>query len=148
MSRSARRAGWVAVATVLSAVLAGPAWRGARSLMRTRRAVATFVAILAAAEARDLDAVRPLCTARYLRESPPRLATGGGLIGLPRRLHKNFRVWSRGDEVWLCPTDRSSRVPVYRLAVEGGVCRFDGLVGLIRPGGTIEPAGESGGGRD
>ncbi len=144
MSPMARRAGWVAGAIAGAALLAVPASRGARSLMMTRRAVATFVAILAAADDQDLDAIRPLCTDRYLRARPPAPSPGGGVVGFPRGIHQNFQAWREGAEVWLCPTDRVG--PVYRFSFEGGACRFDGLVGLLRPGGRVEratgPAGE------
>jgi hypothetical protein len=109
--------------------------------MMTRRAVSTYVAILAAANARDLDALRPLYTDRYLRAHPPALSPGGGVVGLPRGIHPNFQAWREGDEVWLCPTDRVG--PVYRFVFEGGACRFDGPVGLLRPGGRVERSDEA-----
>ena len=60
------------------------------------------------------------------------------MVGLPRGIHRNFQAWREGDEVWLCPTDRVG--PVYRFVFEGGAWKFDGLVGLLRPGGRVEPA--------
>lgn len=140
MSWSARRAGWVVLA--LAALSAIPAARAIRSLAMTHRAVATFSSILDAADGPDLAALRPLCTERYLRSHPLARAPGGGVVGLPRGIHPNFRAWRHGDEVWLCPTDRVG--PVYRFAFEAGACRFDGVVGLLRPGGRVELTGEPG----
>jgi hypothetical protein len=140
LSRFKKRAGWVLVLVVLLMALGMTSFRVVRSLLMTRRAVATFVAILDAANAQDLVALGPLCTERYLKAHPPSPSTGGGVVGLPRGIHKNFQAWREGDQVWLCPTDRIG--PVYRFVFEGGSCKFDGLVGLLRPGGRVEQAVE------
>jgi hypothetical protein len=136
-----KRAGWLLILVVLLAALGATSSRVVRSLMMTRRAVATYVAMLAAANAQDLDALGPLCTDRYLKAHPPERSPGGGVVGLPRGIHKNFQAWREGDEVWLCPTDRVG--PVYRFVFEGGAYKFDGLVGLLRPGGRVERAGDA-----
>src|SRR4051794_4758512 len=87
-------------------VLAFPLGRMARSLAVTHRVVATYTALIAAANAQDLEAVRRRCTARYLRTHPLAPAPEGGVVGLPRNIHKNFQVWREGPDVWLCPTNR------------------------------------------
>ncbi len=132
------RARWALIGLAAAALLAVPASRGIRSLMMTRRAVATYVALLAAADAQDLDAVRALCTARYLRAHPPAPAPGGGVKGLPRGIHPDFRAWRDGEAALLCPTGRASRRPAYRFVFEGGGCRFDGPAGLLLPDGRVE----------
>ena len=104
----------------------------------TRGGVATFTSLLAYANAGDLDAVRSLCSRRYLGSHRLELSPEGGVVGLPRNIHKNFQAWPEGDEVWLCPTDRVG--PVYRFVLEGGSWKFDGLVGLLRAGGRVERA--------
>jgi hypothetical protein len=58
------------------------------------------------------------------------------MVGFPRNIHKNFQVWSEGDEVWLCPTNRVG--PVYRFVLEGASWKFDGPVGVLKPGGQVE----------
>jgi hypothetical protein len=136
-----KRAGWFLILVALLAALGVTSARVVRSLMATRRAVATYVAILSAVNAQDLEALGPLCTDRYLRAHPPARSSGGGVVGLPRGIHKNFQAWREGDEVWLCPTDRVG--PVYRFVFEGGACKLDGLAGLLRPGGRVERAAEA-----
>jgi len=128
-------------ALLLAVALAGPAARGVRSLRMTRRAMATYTALLAAANAQDLDAARALCSRRFVATHRLAASAGGGIAGLPRNIHRNFQVWREGDEVWLCPTDRVG--PVYRFAAEAGSWKFDGPVGLLRPGGRVERAEEA-----
>ena len=130
----------VAAGLVVAGLLGWGAVRVAASLAVTRRAVATFAALVGAANSGDLDAVRPLCSGRYLRSHRPEVAPGGGVVGLPRNIHKNFQVWRDGAVVLLCPTDRVG--PVYRFVPEGGRWKFDGLAGLLRSGGRVEPAGD------
>lgn len=134
------RKGWVVLGLVAAGVLGWGAARVVGSLVVTRRAVATFAALVGAANAGDLDAIGPLCSARYLREHRPEAAPGGGVVGLPRNIHKNFQAWREGGVVLLCPSDRVG--PVYRFVPEGGRWKFDGLAGLLRAGGRVEPAGE------
>lgn len=126
---------WLIVVAALVAALAAPALGVVRSLMMTRQAVAAYARMIAAANAQDLDAVRAECSARYLREHELVASEGGGVVNLPRGIHRNFRAWREGDEVWLCPTDRQG--PVYRFVPERGGFRFDGPVGLLR-GGRVE----------
>jgi hypothetical protein len=76
-----------------------------------------------------LDAARLLCSKRYLTEHPLKLAPEGGLVGIPRNLHKNFKAWSEGNDVLICTLNRVG--PVYRFVHEDGRWRFDGLVGIL-----------------
>ena len=135
-----RRVGWTLGSLLLAGLLIAPLSSVVRSLRMTRGGMATFTALVAWANAQDLDAVRSLCSSRYLASHPIRRSTEGGVVGLPRNIHKNFQVWREGGEIWLCPTNRVG--PVYRLVLEGGSWRFDGLVGLLRSGGRVEPVGE------
>ena len=131
-----RRLRWALAALGLAAVLAYPTARMVRSLRMTRGGVSTFAAMVAHANAGDLDSVRSLCSRRYLGSRRVELSPEGGVFGLPRNIHRNFRAWVEGDEVRLCPTDRVG--PVYRFVFEGGSWKFDGPVGLLRPGGKVD----------
>ncbi len=106
----------------------------------TRGGVATFTNLVGSANAGDLDAVRSLCSRRYLESHRIERSTEGGVVGLPRGIHKNFQAWVEGEDVWLCPTNRVG--PVYRFVLEAGAWKFDGLVGLLEAGGQVEPASE------
>jgi hypothetical protein len=134
------RTRWFLVALVAAALLALPASRAVRSLSMTRGGVATFTNLLASANAGDIDAVRSLCSRRYLDAHRVERAREGGVVGLPRAIHKNFQAWVEGEEVRLCPTNRVG--PVYRFVLEGRAWKFDGLVGLLGAGGRVEPAGD------
>ena len=124
----ARRRAWalgLAVAAVLAAALAGMvAWTAP-----VRRAVRAYTALLAAANRQDLDALRRLCSARYLRAHALRPAAEGGVVGIPRNIHPNFQAWRDGPDVLLCPTNRVG--PIYRFVLERGAWRFDGPVGVL-----------------
>jgi hypothetical protein len=102
-----------------------------------RQAVSAYTALLGAANRQDIEAVRRLCTERYLQAQPPQPAREGGVIGLPRNIHKNFQAWRHGPFVWLCPTNRVG--PLYQFVFEGGAWRFDGPIGLLRGRGQIVP---------
>jgi hypothetical protein len=102
-----------------------------------RQAVSTYLALMDAADHGDIDAVRRLCTDRYLASHDPEPARGGGVVGLPRNIHKNFRAWRHGQNVWLCPTNRVG--PLYQFVFEHDSWRFDGPVGILRPRGEVIP---------
>lgn len=102
-----------------------------------RDAVRTYTQLIQAANREDLNAIESLCTERYRKTHVLKFATEGGMIGLPRNIHKNFQVWREGDEVWLCPTNRVG--PVYRFVLSDNQWKFDGLVGQLVPGGRVEP---------
>jgi hypothetical protein len=135
-----RRVAWVVGVLAVLALLASPAARVVRSLRMTRGGMATFTSLLASANVQDLGAVRALCSRRYLETHVIKGSPEGGVVGLPRNIHKNFQVWSEGDEVWLCPTNRVG--PVYRLVFEAGTWKFDGLVGRLVAGGRVEISDE------
>jgi hypothetical protein len=105
-----------------------------------RNAIRCYAALMTAANGQDLAAAERLCTRRYRRSHHLRLADEGGIVGLPRNIHKNFRAWRRGAEVWLCPTNRVG--PVYRFIPEDGGWKFDGPIGLLTPDGQVVPMAE------
>ena len=137
-----RRVGLILAGLLVAGIVAAPLSRVFHDLQKTREAMRTFTALVSFGNAQDLQGVRSLCTKRYLDAHPIIPATEGGVVGLPRNIHKNFQVWNESGQVWLCPTDRVG--PVYRLYVEteGGGYKFDGPVGLLRPGGRTEPLGD------
>ena len=65
----------------------------------------------------------------------PEPAREGGIVGLPRNIHKNFQAWRHGPHVWICPTNRVG--PVYQFVREAGAWRFDGPVGILRGRGEV-----------
>jgi hypothetical protein len=107
-----------------------------------RGATRTYWDLIGAANRSNLDAARRLCSARYLRTHDLTLAPEGGIVGLPRNIHKNHQVWRHGDAVWLCPTNRVG--PVYQFVYEEGSWRFDGPVGLLEPGHRLTPMPDAG----
>jgi hypothetical protein len=136
-----KRVAWVAGALVVLAMLASPATRAVRSLRMTRGGMSTFTSLVASANVQNLEAVRSLCSARCRETHAIERSSEGGVIGLPRNIHKNFQVWREGDEVWLCPTNRVG--PVYRLVLEAGSWKFDGLVGRLDARGRVEVSVEA-----
>ncbi|WP_422930334.1 hypothetical protein [Singulisphaera sp. PoT] len=95
-----------------------------------RRVVSLYTDLLAAANRQDLEGVRAVCSARYLKGHEIVAAAEGGVAGLPRNIHPNFQTWWQGSNIWLCPTNRTG--PVYQFVRERGDWRFDGPVGLLR----------------
>ena len=127
---------WSWAAIGLGAVATGlvvPSWIA--GLRATHGAVAAYVDLITAANAGDLAGVRRACSARYAATHPIRAAKEGGVVGLPRNIHKNFQAWRRGDHVLLCPTNRVG--PVYRFVREGDAWKFDGPAGILGPGGQL-----------
>ncbi|HMB02311.1 MAG TPA: hypothetical protein VKP69_01060 [Isosphaeraceae bacterium] len=131
-----------AVALALGAGLAATAlWT-----RPVRRAVATYTELISLANRPDLepgdrlDRARRLCSARYLRTHRLTPAGEGGIVGLPRNIHKNFQAWRQGPNVWICPTNRIG--PVYQFVPEGKGWRFDGPVGVLRPRGEFVPSAD------
>jgi hypothetical protein len=85
-----------------------------------------------------IAAARALCSRRYLQTHKLDVADDRqGLVGIPRNLNKNFNAWREGANVWICPTNRVG--PVYQFVLEDGSWRFDGPVGILRPGGIVIP---------
>ena len=128
------RRAWVIAALIASAVIGFSAgltlWTAP-----TRASLATYLELLNAANTQDIAAASRLCSTRYRAEHPLKAAPQGGLIGLPRNINKNFQVWRKGSDVWLCPTNRIG--PVYRFVHEAGGWKFDGPAGLLRPRGEF-----------
>lgn len=133
-----------AVAVVLVAglvfeiVLTGPV----RGAIRTCSELFTVANRPDLVDSARLDAARRLCTERYLREHPLALAPEGGLVNIPRNLHKNYKAWREGPNVFICPTDRGPARPIYQFVFQGDRWRFDGLVGILRPSGEVIRASE------
>ena len=118
--------GVLAVALIVTAVRTGP----------VRGSVRAYTELIGAANRQDVEAARRLCSSRYVRTHPLRTAPEGGIVGLPRNIHKNFQAWHEGPDVWLCPTNRVG--PVYQFVRESGAWRFDGPVGLLRGNGRVD----------
>jgi hypothetical protein len=134
--RQRQRRTWIiagAVVLLLAAALAAEVV----ATRPVRQAVTAYTALLGAANRQDLDAIRRLCTERYLKVHPPTTAREGGIVGLPRNIHKNFQAWRHGPDVWLCPTNRVG--PIYQFHFEAGSWKFDGPVGILRPRGEVVP---------
>lgn len=108
-----------------------------------RESVRAYTELLGAANRRDipgekrLAAARLLCSRRYLETHDLRLAPGGGLVGIPRGIHKNYQAWRHQGNVWLCPTNRVG--PIYQFVHESGSWKFDGPIGLLRPHWEVVP---------
>ena len=111
--------------------------RGVRTLLTTRQAVGTYARLIAAGNAGDLASVASLCSARYLDSHPLKVADGGGTVGFPRQVHPNYRVWVEGAEVWLCSGNRVGQV--VRFIQEADEWKYDGVVGVLRSDGRVEP---------
>ena len=103
-----------------------------------RASVRSFTKLVAAANRGDLEAARSLCTPRYLAEHGLEAAPEGGLVGLPRGMHPNFKAWRASDGVLVCPTDRVG--PVYRFVEHDGAWKYDGLAGVLERDGHVRAA--------
>ena len=107
-ARTIPRWGWAAIALGLVAlVVFVPGWVG--SLRATHGAVASYVDLLAAVNTGDLDGVRRRCSTRYLASHAIREAKEGGVVGMPRNIHKNFQAW-RADRT-SCSARRTGSAP-------------------------------------
>lgn len=133
-----RRVVWIALGLVTAVVAVGfeIAWTSP-----VREAVRCYTELISAANRRDLDAARALCTEQYQATHDLKLAREGGMIGLPRNIHKNFQAWREGRDVWLCPTNRVG--PVFRFVNDAGRWKFDGVIGQLMPGGRVVPMEET-----
>lgn len=128
----------IGVGVILLSVLIGVAVRTGP----TRAAVRTYVALISAANQQDVAAAERLCSRRYLANHQLSLAPDGGIVNLPRNIHKNFKVWRAGPHIWLCPTNRGG--PVYQFITEGHDWVFDGPVGILHYNGVVEPLDDTG----
>lgn len=102
-----------------------------------RESMQCFVALMNAANQGDLEKMNLYCTQDYLKRQPLELAPEGGAKNIPRGIDKNFQVWRSGASVRVCPTNRVG--PVYQFKHEQGRWKFDGVIGILRPGGRILP---------
>ena len=127
---------WIGLAVILTvALLAALAIEFVRTAP-TRGAVGAFATLIAAANAGDVALASRTCSRDYLATHRLVPAREGGIVGLPRGIHKNFRTWERRDVVWICPTNRVG--PIYRLVFEDERWKFSGLVGQLRSGNVVE----------
>lgn len=108
----------------------------------TRGAVRTYAELISAANQEDVATAKRLCSRGYLARHDLERARDGGIVTLPRNIHKNFKVWRSGPHVWLCPTNRGG--PVYQFVKEDGDWRFDGPVGILHFNGVVEPLEDTG----
>ena len=136
MSHPDRLRPWV-IGTAVAAILATGLVAAVVWTAPARRSVGVYTQLLGAANRQDVEAACRLCSTRYLATHPIRPAGEGGLVGLPRNIHKNFQVWRSGPHVWLCPTNRVG--PVYQFVHESGAWRFDGPVGVLQGRGRFVP---------
>ncbi len=127
---------WILSLAVILALAGALAWE-IIATRPVRRALTAYTALLDAANRQDIEAVRRLCTERYLQAHAPRPAREGGVVGLPRNIHKNFQAWRHGPHVWICPTNRVG--PLFQFVQESGSWRFDGPIGLLRGRGQVIP---------
>ena len=132
------KAAWIVAGVVLATAIIAVEVAATRPV---RDAVRTYTELISAANRRDLNAAKALCTERYRKTHTLKLAAEGGMVGLPRNINKNFQAWREGRDVWLCPTNRVG--PVYCFVENDGRWRFDGVVGQLLPGGRVEPIEES-----
>jgi hypothetical protein len=131
---------WSGVGSV-AALLGGMAvlavWTGPE-----REAVRTYTRLLSAANRQDVEGAARLCTVRYRASHSLRPAEEGGIVGLPRNIHPNFKAWREGSNVWLCPSNRVG--PIYQFVRESGSWRFDGPIGLLMSGGRVVKSDDAG----
>lgn len=125
---------WGAILASIGVAILALVWL-AVSTRDTRAAVSAYTRLTAAVNAQDLNAVKSLCTKRYLETHSFKTAPEGGLVGFPRFIHKNFQAWREGNAVWVCPTNRVG--PVYQFLNEDDAWKYDGLIGLLRSGQQI-----------
>jgi hypothetical protein len=138
MNRRAVLIGLAVVTIALAALTAMAVWT-----RPIRRSVSVYSELISIANRPDLAPAERLrqasrlCSKDYLRTHPLSLAAEGGIVGLPRSIHKNFQAWRQGSNVWLCPTNRVG--PVYQFVPEGNDWRFDGPVGVLQARGEFLP---------
>ncbi len=124
----------LAVLTVGTAALIGVVFFEVVHTGAVRGTVQAYTRLIAAANRQDMEAVRRLCSARYLRTHALGPAAEGGVMNLPRNIDPHFQAWRHGAAVWLCPTNRVG--PVFQFVFEEGGWKFDGPVGSSGRGDT------------
>lgn len=137
------RSAWkaIAIGAAVAVVLAGGLAFVIVETIPVRGALATYTDLIATANRPDLTdseriaLARQLCSERYLGTHHLSVASEGGLVGIPRNIHKNFQAWRRDGKVWICPTNRVG--PLYQFVYERGRWRFDGPIGLLVAPGEV-----------
>lgn len=122
--------------SVAAGVAVAALWVVAVATAPERDAMRAYTRLIASANRGDLGEAERVCSTRYLAGHRLVLAAEGGIVGLPRGIHKNFRTWRSGENIWICPTNREG--VVYQMAREAGEWRFDGMVGILRGGKVID----------
>lgn len=125
---------WGAILASVALAIVALVWL-AVSTRETRAAVSAYTRLAAAVNAQNVEAVKSLCTKRYVATHTFETAPEGGLVGFPRFIHKNFQAWREGEAIWVCPTNRVG--PVYQFLKEDNTWKYDGLIGLLRSGRQI-----------
>jgi hypothetical protein len=124
--------GGAVTGTLIGAVAAVAVWTAPE-----RESVRVYNALIAAANGQDVAEARRLCSDGFVRSHKLTPAPEGGIVWLPRNIHKNFQVWRSGETVRLCPTNRVG--PVYQFVREAGAWKFDGPIGILRGRGEFVP---------
>jgi hypothetical protein len=122
--------GWVLIAGLVATIAAWAIWT-----QPVRKCVTAYTQLLVAANRQDVTAAQRLCSSRYLQSHTLKPAPEGGIVGLPRNIHKNFQAWNAAENVWLCPTNREG--PVFQFVYEEDSWKFDGPIGLLQRGQVI-----------
>lgn len=101
-----------------------------------RGAIQTYMRLVAASNRGDTEAVKALCTTRFLSRTTLNATEGRVLDGIPQVISQNFQGWEEDGGVLFSPSDRVG--PVYRLVWEGDHWLFDGPVGILRADGRVD----------
>ena len=91
---------WGAIGAALVMALMIVVWLEL-STRETRAGISAYTRLTAAVNAQDIEAVKKLCSVRFLEKHPIKTASEGGLVGFPRYIHKNFQAWREGPSVWV-----------------------------------------------
>ncbi len=101
-----------------------------------RGAIQTYMRLVAASNRGDTEAVKALCTSRFLSQTTLNATEGRVLSGIPQVISQNFQGWEEDGAVLFSPSDRVG--PVYRLVRENDHWLFDGPVGILRGDGQVD----------
>lgn len=126
--------------TVAAGVLAALAFVIVRT-SPVRGAIQTYMRLVAASNRGDTEAVKALCTPRFLSRTSLNGSGGTVLEGIPEAIGQNFLGWEEDDGVLFSTSDRVG--PVYRMVREGDRWLFDGSVGTLRGDGRVDRATEA-----
>lgn len=123
----------VAAVSVVAALAGLEAWRTAP----VRQSMRCLSALVGAANRGDLSSARVLCSDRFLSEDGLEAAPHGGVVGLPRSIHRDFRTWRSGDDVLVSPLGEEGIV--YRFVRSENGWKYDGAAGFLRGGQLLPP---------